>query len=155
MAKRKFKLTWQKGASGRPGRWRKVIGGKAYYFDGGSGKSDRVAYKAAVAKCEKLKSELSVTHNPHRAEYLETIGEWKAVAIWCKENGNEKLLPIAEKKISTLSGRLEKGSKCTPLAREDKFVTEPEWKYYEEGGAQSKGTQISLSETGCEFLRRS
>lgn len=69
MAKRKFKLTWQKGTGSRPGRWRKVIYGSVYYFDGGNGKSDQVAYKAAVAEYEKLKSELSATQNPHRTEY--------------------------------------------------------------------------------------
>ena len=73
MAKRKFKLTWQKGTGSRPGRWRKVIYGSVYYFDGGNGKSDQVAYKAAVAEYEKLKSELSATQNPHRAEYLRSI----------------------------------------------------------------------------------
>ena len=124
MAKRKFKLTWQKGASGRPGRWRKVIGGKAYYFDGGSGKSDRVAYKAAVAEYEKLKSELSEAGNQYRTEYLRTISEWEACAIWSKENGDTDQLAIAEEKIVTLNRRLARGSKCKPLTRDDKFVTE-------------------------------
>jgi len=124
MAKRKFKLTWQKGAGSRPGRWRKVIYGRAYYFDGGKGKSDQDAYKAAVAEYEKLKSELSATQNPHRTEYLTTIGEWKACAIWSKENGDADQLAIAEEKIVTLNKRLAKGSKCKPLTRDDKFVTE-------------------------------
>ena len=85
-----------------------------------------------MAEYEKLKSELSETLNPHRTEYLENIAEWKAVAIWCKENGTEKeLLAIAEEKISKLSQRLEKGGACKPLAREDKFVTEPEWNSFE------------------------
>ena len=124
MAKRKFKLTWQKGTGSRPGRWRKVIYGSVYYFDGGNGKSDQVAYKAAVAEYEKLKSELSATQNPHRTEYLRTIGDWEAVAIWSKENGDQDQLAAAEEKILLLNRRLAKGAKCKPLSREDKFVTE-------------------------------
>ena len=124
MAKRKFKLTWQKGTGSRPGRWRKVIYGSVYYFDGGNGKSDQVAYKAAVAEYEKLKSELSATQNPHRTEYLRTIGDWEAVAIWSKENGDQDQLDAAEEKILLLNRRLAKGAKCKPLSREDKFVTE-------------------------------
>ena len=138
MAKRKFKLTWQKGTGGRPGRWRKIISGTAHYFDGGTGKSDKAAYKVAVAEYEKLKTELSATQNPHRAEYLTAIRDWEAVAIWSKENGDEDRLAIAEAKISTLNERLAKGSKCKPLGRGDKFVTEPEWSRYEEGGHRVK-----------------
>ena len=134
MAKRKYKLTWQKGTNGRPGRWKKIINGTPHYFDGGRGKTDQVAYKAAFKAYEKLKAEFSVTQNPHRTEYLSAIGEWEAVAVWSKENGEEEKLAIAEKKILALNKRLAKGSKCQPLRREDKFVTEPEWRVFEEDG---------------------
>jgi len=123
MAKRKFKLTWQKGTGGRPGRWRKIINGKAHYFDGGKGKSDQIAYKAALAEYEKLRAEITATQTPHRAEYLATIREWEAVAIWSKENGDQEQLGIAEAKIRDLESRLTKRN-SKPLARDDQFVTQ-------------------------------
>ena len=66
MAKKKLKLTWQKGTSGRSGRWRKMIKGQTFYFDGGNGKSDRKAYQVAVEECEKLRVEiLSKSEKPN------------------------------------------------------------------------------------------
>ena len=123
MAKRRFKLTWQKGTSGRPGRWRKIINGKAHYFDGGKGKSDQIAYKAALADYERLKVEITTTQNPHRADYLAAIGEWQAVAIWSRENDDQEQLSVAEAKIEDLESRLAK-RKSKPLTRDDQFVTQ-------------------------------
>ncbi len=124
MAKRRYKLTWQKGANGRPGRWKKIINGTAYYFDGGNGKTDQAAYKAALKECEALKGELNASQNPHRDEYLKTIQEWEAVAIWSKENGDEERLVESEDRIKELNQQLCKGKRCKPLSLEDRFVTE-------------------------------
>ena len=56
--KRNFKLTWQKGTSGRLGRWKKIIRSRAY-FDGGSGKSAQVAYKPACSWLKAVGSQTS------------------------------------------------------------------------------------------------
>ena len=46
---RKFELTFQRGAEGRVGRWKKFYRGKAYYLGSGRGKSDLDSYREALA----------------------------------------------------------------------------------------------------------
>jgi len=58
---RSFKLTWQQGGDGRSGRWKKKYKGKVYYYPGGGGKSDRVAYAAALESWERRKAEIDAT----------------------------------------------------------------------------------------------
>ena len=45
---RKLELTFQRGAEGRVGRWKKFYRGKAYYLGGGRGKSDLGSYREAT-----------------------------------------------------------------------------------------------------------
>ena len=46
---RKLGLTFQRGAEGRVGRWKKFYRGRAYYLGSGRGKSDLGSYREAVA----------------------------------------------------------------------------------------------------------
>jgi hypothetical protein len=67
---RNYKLTWQPGASGRGGRWRKKYKGKSYYFGGGRGKTDREAYEAAWSDWERLKLKIdTAAPKQHQADY--------------------------------------------------------------------------------------
>ena len=62
---RSRKLTWQAGTAGRTGRWRKKYRGRSYYFSGGRGKTDQIAYEYAVQAWEKKRLEVdAATPNP-------------------------------------------------------------------------------------------
>ncbi len=45
------KLTWQPGAGGRGGRWKKVFGGFTLYYVGGEGRDDAEAHSEATYRC--------------------------------------------------------------------------------------------------------
>ncbi len=122
MPKTKLKLTWQKGTQGRAGRWRKMINGQMFYFDGGTGKSDRKAYQAAVEECEKLKAGIqATTEKPNADEYRQAIDEWEAVKEWCQQNGEEEnYVDLAQKKIKELRRRLS-GPRPRKLGSGDRF----------------------------------
>ena len=124
MSKKKLKLTWQKGINGRAGRWRKMIKGQMFYFDGGVGKSDRKAYQAAVEACEKLRVEiLSKTEKPNAETYLLAIQEWEAALDWCEKNQNDQeLVETAIKKIKELRRRLN-GPRPRPLDDCDQLIS--------------------------------
>ena len=62
---RNIKLSWQPGVGNREGRWKKFYRGKAYYFPGGKGKSDREGYDAAWAAWEIKKAEIDRTSPPN------------------------------------------------------------------------------------------
>ncbi len=55
---RKWELTFQRGATGRVGRWKTFYRGKAYYLGSGRGKSDVASYREAVAAWGALKVQL-------------------------------------------------------------------------------------------------
>ena len=83
---RKFELTFQRGAEGRVGRWKKFYRGKAYYLGNGRGKSDLVSYREAVAAwlALKVKLDAEIVQLPRSrdAEYDEVIREWELVLSW-------------------------------------------------------------------------
>jgi integrase len=118
----KPKLTWQSGAAGRAGRWKKMIGGRFHYFDGGTGRSDREAYKKALAACDEIRAQLQTQEEkPHQAEYLEAIGQWVAVRDWCVQNDTDSdLTQEAQTKIDELNGRLAR-RRPGPLEPWDRF----------------------------------
>ena len=116
---RSQKLTWQPGADGRPGRWRKKYKGKMYYFNGGRGKTDRESYDKALAAWEAQKVRVDQQRpKPHQAEYEQAIGEWEEVLAWCNKHGDAQTAARAEEKLSDLRRRLA-GIDLQPLVHED------------------------------------
>ncbi|MEQ8789939.1 MAG: hypothetical protein RIC55_26830 [Pirellulaceae bacterium] len=118
---RNFKLTWQAGSSGRPGRWRKKYRGKVYYFAGGRGKSDRDAYQAALTEWEDLKVRLDAeAPKQHRVAYERAIHEWDVVLTWCRANDEHQMADTAVAKLALLRKGLA-AAKPRPVRREDTF----------------------------------
>ena len=118
---RAFRLTWQPGIPGRPGRWRKKYRRKVYHFPGGSGKYDREAYDAAVAAWEILRAKIDLTApRKHQRDYEAAIAEWEKVLAWSSRYGDKEHADQAEKKLASLRRRFEL-PKLLPLAREDRF----------------------------------
>lgn len=104
---RSRKLTWQSGINGRAGRWRKKYRGKMYYFDGGRGKSDRVAEDAANAAWEALKKALDRdTVRPNEPEYRQALAEWEQVLVWCRKYDDPTMASTAIEKIDSLKAKL-------------------------------------------------
>ena len=104
---RKHKLTWQPGANGRKGRWRKKYKGRSYYFPGGRGKSDREAYDTALEAWEKLKVRLDEeAPKPHQADYERAIVEWEFALSWSRKHGEDAMAATAMAKLDQLRKRL-------------------------------------------------
>ena len=115
---RSFKLTWQ-GESGRSGRWKKQYKGKFYYFPGGTGKSDRNAYFAALEAWEQLKVKIDATApRKYQQDYEKCIDQWEQVLAWCNQHGDKHNADQAAKRIAYLRRKLT-DSKLSPLKRED------------------------------------
>lgn len=130
---RSFKLTWQPGIPGRPGRWRKKYKTKVYHFPGGTGKYDREAYDAAVAAWEIKKAEIDVTApRKHQRDYEQCIDQWEKVLAWSNRNGDKEHAQQAEFKLANLRRRFAL-PKLSPLTRNDWFesnfdpVVDPKW----------------------------
>ena len=119
---RTYKLTWQPGSDGRPGRWRKKYKRKAYYFSGGRGKSDRQAYETALAEWERLKLKIDASlPKPHQAEYERAIHEWESVLTWCRKHpGDDEMAHTALAKLDHLRRQFA-FAKPGPVTREDTF----------------------------------
>jgi len=118
---RSFKLTWQPGIPGRPGRWRKKYKKKVYHFSGGTGKYDREAYDAAVAAWEIKKAEIDLTApRKHQRDYERCIDQWEKVLAWSNRNGDKEHGQQAEFKLADLRRRFA-APKLTPLTRNDWF----------------------------------
>lgn len=120
---RSVKLTWVSGAkgSGRAGRWRRKYKGKVYYFPGGTGKSDREAYDAAIDAWEKLKVKIDVTTpRKHQRDYEQCIDQWEQVLAWCNRYGDREYADQAVERLTDLRRRFA-AAKLTPLKREDWF----------------------------------
>lgn len=116
------KLTWQPGADGRTGRWRRKYKKKVYYFPGGRGKSDRQAYDAALAEWEKLKLRIDAeAPKPHQADYERAILEWEAILTWCRKHGDEEMAETAVSKLDLFRKGLS-SPKPRPVATEDTFA---------------------------------
>ncbi len=99
---RKFELTFQRGAEGRVGRWKKFYRGKAYYLGSGRGKSDVASYREAVAAWSALKVKLDaeIVRLPRArdAEYDEVIREWELVLSWSVQHGADEEAVVARNK---------------------------------------------------------
>jgi integrase len=119
---RKFRLTWQAGSNGRGGRWRKKYNGKTFYFEGGSGKYDKVAYDAAVANWEVEKRSVDANApRPHQEQYERTIAEWEQVLAWSNRHGHQDMAAVAYEKMKSLRAQLE-APVLAPLRQSDWFV---------------------------------
>jgi len=118
---RAFKLTWQPGVAGRPGRWRKKYKKKVYHFPGGNGKYDREAYDAAVAAWEVLRAKIDLTApRKHQRDYEAAIDRWEQVLAWSNQHGDRHIVAMAWEKLTLLRRRLE-APVLSPLPRSDTF----------------------------------
>lgn len=118
---RSFQLTWQAGTDRRPGRWRKKYRGKVYYFAGGRGKYDRVAYDAAVAAWEAQKTVVDAgAPRQYQLKYEEAIGTWESALAWSTRHGDREMEAIAFETVTRLRKLLEQPV-LEPLARSDLF----------------------------------
>src|SRR4051794_29154738 len=104
---RKRELTWQPGSGARPGRWRKKFGAKSYYFSGGRGKTDQLAYEAALNQWATLKEKIRA-HAPkrHQADYESEINIWNQVLAWSKQNDDRSSFELARDRINRLKFQL-------------------------------------------------
>ena len=118
---RNYKLTWQSGGNHQAGRWRKKYKGKVHHFPGGSGKSDRKAYEAAVAAWEALKVKIdAAAPRPHERDYERAIDQWEQVLAWSNQHGDANYANCAATRLDTLRRRLA-APNLSPLARDDWF----------------------------------
>lgn len=106
---RKLELTFQKGTTGRSGRWKKFYRGKTHYLGSGRCKTDVASYKAALATWQKLKikldAEVVAAPRPRDKEYDEVIGEWELVLSWSVQHGADEEAAIAREKLAELQSR--------------------------------------------------
>ena len=118
---RSRKLTWQAGTAGRTGRWRKKYRGRSYYFSGGGGKTDQVAYENAVQAWEKKKLEVdATTPKRHQADYDAAISEWQYVLSWCRKQSDDEMAAVAAAKLEKLQTQLA-SPRPVAISREDKL----------------------------------
>lgn len=106
---RKIELTFQQGAGGRSGRWKKRYRGKTHYLGSGRSRSDIESYRSAVQKWRKLKTtldaELAIEIRPHDDEYATAIDEWQLVLSWSVDHGAEVDAARARNKLNELAER--------------------------------------------------
>lgn len=108
-------------------KWKVVYLGRKYRFDGGTGKSDREAKRAADAEWKRLKADLDQREEqakPHRVEYEKVIDEWSAVLAWSLEHDDQKYVAVARAKIADLETRLSLRTP-PPLDWADRFLAGP------------------------------
>ncbi len=118
---RSRKLTWQAGTAGRTGRWRKKYRGRSYYFSGGGGKTDQVAYENAVQAWEKKKLEVdATTPKRHQADYDAAISEWQYVLSWCRKQSDDEMAAVAATKLEKLQTQLA-SPRPVAIARDDRL----------------------------------
>jgi integrase len=114
-------LTWQPGSHGRPGRWRKKLRGRTYYFAGGRGKTDHAAYKAAQDKWVQIRAKVQAeTPKRHQLEYEREIATWNRVLTWSRQNDEQPMAEIATNAIARLRAKLAVPIP-PPLAATDSF----------------------------------
>ncbi|MFO1007274.1 MAG: hypothetical protein U0929_15040 [Planctomycetaceae bacterium] len=109
---RKYELTFQRGADGRSGRWKKFYRGKAHYLGAGRSKSDIESYRTALEAWKKLKVQLDAELIPvpraYDSDYDEVIREWKLVLAWSVQHGANDEAVVAREKLVELRARREK-----------------------------------------------
>lgn len=127
-----IKLTWQPGVGNREGRWKKFYRGKAYYFPGGKGKSDREGYDAAWTAWEAHKAKIDQTApRKYQRDYERCIDQWEQVLAWCNRYGDKEHAHQATVKLVDLRRRFS-ASKLSPLTRQEWFEARfdplvPDW----------------------------
>ena len=157
---RKWELTFQRGAEGRVGRWKKFYRGKAYYLGSGRGKSDLVSYREAVAAWAALKVKLDaqIVSLPRTrdAEYDEVIREWELVLSWSVQHGADEEAVVAREMLGELRERREK-PRQPPVTHSDRLWSRfrPEQKVLQELAdlASASGTG-DLEQFRFEMLKR-
>ena len=157
---RKFELTFQRGAEGRVGRWKKFYRGKAYYLGSGRGKSDVASYREAVAAWAALKVKLDaeIVRLPRScdAEYDEVIREWELVLSWSVQHGADEEAVVAREMLGELRERREK-VRQPPVTHSDRLWSRfrPEQKVLEELAelAKTRGSG-DLEQFRFEMLKR-
>ena len=121
---RKLELTFQRGADGRVGRWKKFYRGKAYYLGSGRGKSDLDSYREALASWKSLKVKLDAELVPlpraHDAEYDQVIREWELVLSWSVQHGENEEAVVAREKLADLRERRDQ-PRQSPVRHEDRL----------------------------------
>jgi len=129
------------------GKWKVVYLGKKYRFEGGTGKSDRVAKKRADADWKQKKAEIDAElalAKPHRAEYESAISEWQEVMTWSVDHSDEANAAAARLKIRELERRLAT-SNPPPLNWNDRFFAGPEPLYEENARMEEVYRQAGLT----------
>ncbi|MBL9090776.1 MAG: site-specific integrase [Planctomycetaceae bacterium] len=115
---RKIELTWQPGAAGRQGRWKKKYKGQALYFAYGTSKSDLPGYRNALEAWHRKKIEIDAEQalipKPFQPEYEQAVDDWTQVLHWSLEHGDTNNAQLARTKIDSLRDRLAAG-KLAPL----------------------------------------
>lgn len=115
---RKVELTWQPGASGRQGRWKKKYKGQTVYLPYGTSKSDVQGYRDALAAWKRKKIEIDAEQalipKPFQPEYEQAADDWTQVLHWSLEHGDTNNAQLARTKIDSLRDRLAAG-KLAPL----------------------------------------
>lgn len=122
---RKIQLTWQAGADGRSGRWKKKYKGRTIYLGTAPCKSDVNAYRSALSEWEARKAavdaEIASRPKKHQGDYERAIAEWTAVTHWCDSHGESALADEARTKIESLHSRLSQKTP-PPLDWDDRFL---------------------------------
>ena len=153
---RKLELTFQKGANGRSGRWKKFYRGKTHYVGSGRCKTDVPSYKAALAEWQKLKvkldAEVVAAPRPRDREYDEVIGEWELVLSWAVQHGEDDEAAVARDKLAELRIRREK-AKQPAVTHADRLWSRfrPDQKILKEIGELA---DASMGPAGTEEFRR-
>ncbi|WP_143544003.1 site-specific integrase [Rhodopirellula sp. MGV] len=117
---REAKLNWEASR----GKWRVRYRGQSFRFDGGSGKSDRVAHKAAQAAWKRRKTELDsefLRAREHQRDYEACLAEWQAVLGYASEVEDKALLARASRVIKGLQKDLA-AEFLEPLASGRRFL---------------------------------
>ena len=121
---RKYELTFQRGADGRTGRWKKFYRGKAHYLGAGRSKSDIESYRTALDTWKKLKVQLDAELIPipraYDSDYDEVIREWELVLAWSVQHGANDEAVVAREKLAELRTRREKPRQL-PVTHHDRL----------------------------------
>lgn len=117
---RKLKLTWN-AEKGRRGRWRSWYKGHLLQFDGGRGKSDDVAKRAALQALEAKIREIDLQEDRrHEPAYAAALDGWEQALAIALQHADQVWITRAEDKIADLRRRLSE-TKLQPLSERDFF----------------------------------
>src|SRR5580704_16108908 len=139
MSKTKFALHWQADkrlAAG--GRWKKIYNGKAFYFSGIEGKSDRLGKDRALEAFNHWKTQQdneAFANKPHKADYEQAIKLRMDMIEWCQLEPDALEIPSIKatfdrvsKEVRELRSDFAKVSP-PPLNRNDRWEHYPNRPY--------------------------